>query len=187
VRYLKERTDAAADEYLTFCSWDEAIKYGKSLQEVERIVGHAQSEDPYDLIRRTHPDVAQYSAKAIRAKAKQFSFPKIVEFLGKEWLSSDALKGSRPDFLLDLIPLYSFVHGGPDADSQVMSLEDPTKRIKENVRVAEQSWRLAGSVKLLCLIVLYQLDKRFGPPYNKIERILRTGLGNVPQDNHVRG
>jgi len=42
--------------------------------------------------------------------------------------------------------------------------------------VAEQSWRLAGSTKLFTLVVLYQSDKKFGPPYRKIERILKAGL-----------
>jgi hypothetical protein len=179
-RFLKERTDDAANEYLTFCSWDEALKYGKSLQDVERIMGRAPLEDPYDTIRRIHAEFAQYSAKEIRARAKQFSFSKIMEFLGKRWLAVDALNEPLPDFLLKLIPLYSelcsFVHGGPDADSEITALGNPTKRANENVRVAEQSWRLAGGVKLLSLIVLYQSDKKFGPPYLKIDCILKTGL-----------
>ena len=179
-RFLKEHTDEAAHEYLTFCAWDEALKYGKSLQDVERIMGRVPLEDPYDTIRRIHPEAAQYSAREIRARAKQFSFPKIMKFLATEWLAGDALKKAPPDFLLNLIPLYSelcsFVHGGPDADSEVTALGDPTKRANENVRVAEQSWRLAGSVKLFSLIVLYQSDKKFGPPYLRIECILKAGL-----------
>jgi hypothetical protein len=179
-RLLKERTDAAADEYLTFCSWDEALRYGKSLQDVGRLTGRVPMEDPYGTIRRIHPEVAQYSAKEIRARAKQFSFPKIMEFIGERWAAGDSLKEPLPDFLLNLIPLYSelcsFVHGGPDADSEVTALRDKATRVIQSLRVAEQSWRLAGSVKLLTLIVLCRLDKRFGPPYLKIESILKAGL-----------
>jgi hypothetical protein len=137
-------------------------------------------EDPYGTIRRIYPEVAQYSAKEIRARAKQFSFPKIMEFIGERWAAGDSLKEPLPDFLLNLIPLYSelcsFVHGGPDADSEVTALRDKATRVIQSLRVAEQSWRLAGSVKLLTLIVLCRLDKRFGPPYLKIESILKAGL-----------
>lgn len=178
-RHLKERTDSAADDYLTSCYLDEAIKYGKSWRRVAKLVGDVPGEDPITVIRRIHPGLVNESAKSIQEKADKFKVPIIMEFLIQNWRSSDAMKESRPDVLMKLLPLYSelcsFVHGGPDAFRETLALGDEAKRTNENVRVAQEAWLLAATVKLLSLLALYQYDKRFGHPYHKIDRIFKKG------------
>jgi hypothetical protein len=176
IRYLRERSDDAASEYLTFCSWDEELKYGKAVHEMRRARGDTPLGTVYDVIRSHRPEVAKYSAEMIRAKAKEFSFPSLMKYLGENWRSPAGLKCELPDFLLKLSPLYSelcsFVHGRPDADRGLMQMKDESERVKDGLRVAHLSLQLAASVKLFLLLVLYQFDKKFGPPYNKIQCIL---------------
>jgi hypothetical protein len=72
--------------------------------------------------------------------------------------------------------LCSFVHGGPDAERELMSMNDEAARTEESVRLAQLSWQIAGSIKLFLLLVLYQFDKKFGPAFNKVDSILKTGI-----------
>jgi hypothetical protein len=72
--------------------------------------------------------------------------------------------------------LCSFVHGGPDAERELMSMKSETERMEESVRLAQLSWQMSGSVKLLLLLVLYQFDKKFAPPFKKVDSILKTGI-----------
>src|SRR5678815_1889407 len=102
-----------------------------------------------------------------------------MEFLVQTHLSSPSKAKEFPAFLVNLLPLYSepcsFVHGGLDADRALFSEGEETQRITRNVSVAEQAWSIAATIKLLSLIVLYQFDKKFGPPYHMINRIFKKG------------
>jgi hypothetical protein len=124
--------------------------------------------------------VAAHSPKEIRTKARQFAFSEIVRFLREHWQSNISSGGSVPDVVLKLPLLYgelcSFVHGGPDAERELMSMKSETERMEESVRLAQLSWQMSGSVKLLLLLVLYQFDKKFAPPFKKVDSILKTGI-----------
>jgi hypothetical protein len=179
-RHLKERTDQAAEEYLTFYVWDEYLKYGKDLKEFGASLGCSSASTPCDVIHQFFPAAAMYSPKEIRAKARQFAFPELVRFLRDEWQSSKSSGGSIPEVVLKLPLLYgelcSFVHGGPDAERELMSMKEEAERIEESVRLAQLSWQTAASIKLFILLLLYQFDKKFGPPLNRVNSILKGGV-----------
>jgi hypothetical protein len=179
-RYLKAHNDEAAEEYLTFYAWDEYLKYGKDLKELGARTGCSSTETPYEVLCQVIPAVAAHSPKEIRMKARQFAFSEIVRFLREQWKSNKSSGGSIPDVVLKLPLLYgelcSFVHGGPDAEHELMSMKDEAERMEESVRLAQLSWQMSGSIKLLLLLVLYQFDKKFGPPFNKVNSILKSGI-----------
>jgi hypothetical protein len=51
---------------------------------------------------------------------------------------------------------------------------DKVKRATDLLNTANLNFHLAGSVKMYSLLMFYQYEKKFGKPYLKIEKLLRS-------------
>jgi len=177
-RACEEKGDGVAEDYLKFSSFKEGLLIGKSWKRVAKILGQDSPLTPYEALKDLIPDIGSYSRREIDKRASQFDFANVLEHIcGKLRLPTE--NGSVP-FPLTMIPEYSdlssFVHGAPAAIQIMNSMQDEGKLAAELIHTAELAFQAAGSVKVFSLLVFFQHDKRFGPAYSKITKLVELNV-----------
>ncbi|MBI3888304.1 hypothetical protein HY311_00745 [Candidatus Nomurabacteria bacterium] len=120
-RLTSEKTDTVGQEYNTFCSFDEDVKYGNSLKWLLEILSSQESKkDPWDLLIKHRADLGKYSKEEIKKKSQQFNYREMVAYLLKN------VTYAKNSFIEMIIPEYSelssYIHGGPNGMSEMVSL-----------------------------------------------------------------
>ena len=175
-RVCEEKSDAPAEDYLKFASFKEGLLTGKSWKRVAKILGHDSPLTPYEALKAITPELASYSHKEIDRRASQFDFASVVEHICRKLKLPNG--NEKLPFPLAMIPEYSdlssFVHGAPAAIQVMAGLQDEKELDAELIKTAELAIQAAGSVKMFSLLTFFQYDKRFGPPYSKIDKQVRS-------------
>ncbi len=111
-RFSKEKNDDVGMEYMKFYSLNEDVKYGRSLQEITKILNKEISgEDIWDTLFNFKPELKEIGKKEIREKAHQFEYKNVINFLiNKTTIGRSFVSGIIPEYS----ELSSFVHGGPN-------------------------------------------------------------------------
>ena len=76
--------------------------------------------------------------------------------------------------IIEYSKLSAFVHGSSGSHHEMTEYRNKSERIKEYERICGLSFQMAGTVKLLSLLMLVQTDKdRFENNYLKIDQIMK--------------
>lgn len=126
VRFVSEKTDAAGDDYYSFCGAAEATDYVSAVKAAEALLGNAVVGDIRNALTQLYPRTEQMSARQIELESGKFKYRAILRFLSEAAPGMIAME--RP-FLAQIVPAYallsSFVHGGPYADMEMFDFDKP--------------------------------------------------------------
>lgn len=172
-RASEEKSDVAAEDYLKYGAFKEALQTRRSRKRVARILGRDPGLTSDDALKDDIKEATSLSGKEIEEQASRYEYARIIEYIFEKMKRG---KGEENPFLLKIIPNYGdlscFVHGAPAAMTIMGSLTGKGKLTADLLNLSELAFQTAGSVKMFSLLTFYQYDKRFSTPYLKIVKLL---------------
>jgi hypothetical protein len=174
-RVSEEKSDAAAEAYLKHGLFKETLQIARSWKRVAKIIGRESILTAHEAGREVIKEAADSSNRDIDEQASGFEYARIIEYIFGKMKRGEV---KEIPFLLSIIPNYSdlscFVHGAPGAMNIMARLEQKGKLMADLLNAAELASQIAGSVKMFSLLTFYQHDVKFGSPYRKVAKLLRS-------------
>lgn len=174
-RLVNDKNDKVGEEYFKFYSANEKVMYGKSIEELTKIIDleyHGKSFDK--IIHELYPELKEYSTQELREKILQFSYKNMIKYLVDNHKSGKLDKFSN--IVLSIIPEYSelssFVHGGPSAIQTTAKIWERNEIELECCQYARAtfSFYIISNMISLMLFMNY-IDIKYSSVYQKVNTI----------------
>ena len=178
MKWAEDKNDNVGENYNKWYQASELYDYAKSWEAVSKLVNNCKSnvvieEELYEF----WPDLKEKNIKDIKRVADQFKYRSIIKYIHEKVPNHS--KSIEESFLLKIIPRYAelsgFVHGGPSADKEIMSLIDNHERENKLIEIADLTVDMTASINRYLIIMLMNIDRS----YEKILFKLRKYYGNV--------
>jgi hypothetical protein len=163
--WIQSRNDSRANQYLSCLISYEELRLFRTLKRYDGLVEGVTRNDSAERILDKHLRKRKIPQTEVQRASVQFGFNRLVETLMED-IKSSKQRAADP-FLAGLFPRYAdlsaFVHGGPLADIIMGKFKEEERRQTECEEEADHALSVASIAKYWILVVLYNLDKKFGP------------------------
>lgn len=182
-RIIVDKNDAVGEDYYKFYSKNEIALYGKSLEQINRIVDlEYQGKDIIQILYEIEPELRNYSSKELREKISQYNYKNMIKFIFDKHNNSE--KDKKHDILLSIIPEYSelssYVHGGPFAIRNTAIKWKENEVEKKCCQFARSTFSLFVISKLISLFLFGLLiDKKYLKLHNKINNLWKESNSKI--------
>lgn len=174
-RLVNDKNDDVGEEYFKFYAANEKVMYGKSIEELNKIIDleyHGRSFE--NIVHELCPELKEYSTQELREKILQFNYKNMIKYLVDNHKSDKLDKYSS--FVLSIIPEYSelssFVHGGPNAVHATAKKWESNEIELECCQYARATFSFYVISNLISLLLFMNyIDRKYSSLYQKVNAI----------------
>jgi hypothetical protein len=169
IRWTKEQNDSAGADYYKYCDMGEDWEYIKAINKTNKIfsVEKMEKENKWDAYLKMKNNKENISQKELEIKTSLFTYTKIINYIWENINNNETMK-ALSSVILDYSELSSYVHGGPFAESQLISNADPNKMIKNKEELLEMTFYMSKNIKEFTYLFAYKIEKKYGIYCQKI-------------------
>jgi hypothetical protein len=177
-RFLEQRSDIVANEYYEFGDLDEKKKYVEALIKNNGIFSVVNKNvNKLEIIKEMIPELNKITLNDLQEKVNQFKYKNILDYFSNIF---DLKKTSEKNELINkvlfsIIPEYSelssFVHGGPQAEIILASINNEEERIKDVFKYARSSYNWYADTIFWTFTAANQYNKELGEQVKKVQNL----------------
>ena len=176
MKWAEDKNDNVGENYLKWYEAAELYDYLKSWEAVSKLVNNGKSKAvSEELLFEKNPEFSTKTINEIKDIANQFKYRSIIKYINEKIPNHS--KSIEESFLLKIIPNYAelsgYVHGGPTADKDLMTIFTNEKERKNKLlEIAELTVQMVGSINSYLVIMLMNLDRSFEQLFIKLKKAL---------------
>jgi hypothetical protein len=170
---MKTKSDHDAKRYLDFTHAREVLDTIKAEIDSYRLSRPDLKIDNWNELLNQIPSCKKLSKKEIEEETLKYTYKKIIKMLTEIGQSK---KDTVPlgTLIKEYSSLSSFVHGGSNCHEEIVQMQNEKQRQQEYERICTLAFQMAGTVKLLSLLMFIQTDREdFEKSYLNIDRIIK--------------
>ncbi len=157
--WIKCQTDEVSKRYLEFTEAREKLDQIKVAIAQHKLSNPEFEIKSWNKIFEDIPSLKKYSKKEIEEETLKYTYQNIIKTLKEIGEKSKTETSIFSSLIREYSELSSFVHGGAGAHNQIIFFNEQDKREIEYLRIGELAYQMAGTVKLLTLLMIVQTDK----------------------------
>lgn len=174
LRHQFDNSDVIGKEYVEHLSESEKRQASKAWKEIARITNSKDTDYPFEVLRKVNESMKDVSESEINNTERDFQYKQLIRYIFEKTQKDKSYKPEQ--FLLNLLVEYSklssYVHGGPVSDALISQINEKEQVEKECLRIAELSFRMATTTKLISLKMYGAYHPELRIASNKLASIL---------------
>lgn len=168
--YAKNKNDSVGKDYYEYCDMGENLDFLKAIKSTNEIFDPENADiKTWEELSKIDERFQKCTPKQLSIKVDQFKYRSIIKFISSNLSLKEGI-------LAKIIPLYSelssFVHGGPYGEKNLFSHAlNEQARLDKLENICEMTFEISKAIKSFTYLFAYQVNKKYGSYYNKINAI----------------